>query len=101
MNLYFCSNQKFLGSQKHIDFLDNFNLIYHSYKKGNIPYNIFLNHLYMVIDNNDNKFNNKNNIINSYNKNYIKITTINRYKRKSTTYVYIKPKKNCNNYNNF
>ena len=100
MNLYFCSNQKFLGSQKHIDFLDNFNLIYHSYKKGNIPYNIFLNHLYMVIDNNDNKFNNKNNIINSYNKNYIKITTINRFKGKSTTYVYIKPKKICNNNNN-
>ena len=102
MNLYFCSNQKMLGSQKHVDFLDNFNLIYHSYKKGNIPYNIFLNHLYMVIDNN-NKLNdnNNNNIVSYNNKNYIKITTINRYKGKSTTYVYIKPKKNCNNYNNF
>jgi len=100
MNLYFCSNQKILGSQKHIDFLDNFNLIYQSYKKGNIPYNIFLNHLYMVIDNNGYKFNDKNNINSYNNKNYIKITTINRFKGKSTTYVYIKPKKNFHNNNN-
>ena len=103
MNLDFNTNQFKICNNEYIDLNDNKNLINNEYKSITIMPNIFVNHLYMKCEKIQKQKDNNNysnllipdNYDEIYNKqkhkNYVKITTTIRVRRKFTTIVYVKP----------